>query len=130
MSKIKFPQFPAYACIGDTIEWQKDGFTLKARIAEDFGSRPEGSDCYTKGQIQKWKDDEWFFCGIVVSVWILDKQIESHAASLWGIECNFPSRRKNPNLHLSEVAQDLESEALDEGRRQVNRLFDLIQSVK
>lgn len=123
MKKAKFPQFDAFVCVGDSIEWEKEGFTIRARIEFDSDSRPDDSECYTKRQIQAWRDDEWFFCGVVLSVSRNGVSICGHAASLWGIDCNFPSRRKNPNSYLAEVAQELESEAIEEAKRERARII-------
>lgn len=122
MKKAEFPQFDRYACPGDSITWERDGFDICARIEHDTDSRPEDSECYTKRQIQMWCNDEWFFCGVVLSVSRNGVQLADHAASLWGIACNFPSRSKNPNRYLSEVAQDLEPEALKEAKRRQSRI--------
>ena len=43
------------------------------------------------------------------------------SASLWGIECNFSD---TSNTYLSEVAQDLESEALDIARDAQARMIE------
>lgn len=127
MAKSKFPQFQPYACVGDSINWEREGFELTARIVFDSDTRPEDSDCYTKRHIQAWRNDEWFFCGIVLSVSRNGVKICEHAASLWAIECNFPSRRKNPNLYLAEVAQELESEAIDEARKESARIVAALE---
>lgn len=126
MKKAKFPQFGQYVCPGDSITWEKEGFEIVARIEFDQDSRPEDSDCYTKRQIDAWRNDEWFFCGVVLSVSLNGVMLAEHAASLWGVDCNFPSRRKNPNHYLAEVAQELESEALDEAKRQQYRILEAL----
>jgi hypothetical protein len=53
-------------------------------------------------------------------------ELDDNAAALWGIECNFPSRRKNPNTYLSEVAQGLEGEAL---ARAETRRVDMVKAL-
>src|SRR3990167_4484496 len=37
-----------------------------------------------------WRKGDWFYCGIVLSVALEGVVIASHAASLWGIETNYP----------------------------------------
>lgn len=106
------PQFDRYVCIGDSVTWQCEGFDITARIEFDDSSRPEDSECYTPRQIAAWRRDEWFFCGVVLSVELNGVELSDHAASLWGLDCNFPSRKKNPNYYLSEVCAELESEAI------------------
>lgn len=110
--------FNQYVCVGDSIQWQWAGFHLQARIECDLDSRPEdqGHDPEdpqygeeNTAICEAWKNDEWFYCGIVVSASYNGVRVVDHAASLWGIECNFPG---NDNSYLNEVAAELESEAL------------------
>ena len=56
-----------------------------------------------------WKNDEWFYCGIILSVKIEDVELTDHAASLWGIEANYPDSQ---NEYLSEVANELLGQAM------------------
>jgi len=35
-----------------------------------------------------WKNDEWYYCGVILSVAIDGIVLDDHAASLWGIEAN------------------------------------------
>ena len=122
-----FPQFNSYACIGDKISWSKDGFDFVATLAEDSDSHVDDSECYSKKQIEAWKNDEWFFVGVVVSVAKNSVMLEDHAASLWGNDCNFPSRKKNPNAYLSEVAQELEGEALETAKVRVMEIIKALE---
>lgn len=125
----KIPQFDRYVCAGDTVQWEHEGFNITARVEYDQETRPEDSECYTPRQVAAWKNDEWFFCGVVLSVELNGVQLSDHAASLWGIDCNFPSRRKNPNTYLSEVCADLESEAIEHARAEVKRMLEALQGV-
>lgn len=98
-------KFPKYACVGDTVERElPGGVYLRARIEHDDYTRPEDSDCYTGEDVQRWRDDEWSYCGIVVSVHVGTDTIDDHAASLWGIELNFSD---DGNSYLDEVADEL-----------------------
>jgi len=117
---MKFPKFDNYACIGDRITWSKDGFDLTAYLEYDQDSKPSDCDCYSPLKIKQWKNDEWFFVGVVLSVSKNDVEITDHAASLWGIECNY---NKRANLHLSQVAKELESEAIDCAKSEASRII-------
>ena len=76
-----------------------------------------------------WKRDEWFYGGVVLSV---SKRIKidgraqrevvlsEHAASLWGIECNYPDTN---NEYLTEVANELLPEALTYAREILRQLI-------
>lgn len=121
----RFPKFDNYACVGDTIKWQKDGFDLCALIEYDEGTKPTDYDCYSPIKIKQWRNDEWFFCGIVLSVSKNGIEILEHAASLWGIDCNYNARS---NSYLSTVAKELESEALENAEQQVEKMLEALQA--
>ena len=118
MNNQTFPQFDNYVCPGDTITWPSDGFDFVARVECDHDTKPTDSDCYNEADIERWNNDEWFYVGIVVSVSFKGVQLSDHAASLWGIDCNF----KDDNSYLSEVAKELEYEALIVARAKVASL--------
>ena len=120
MSKNKFPQFSSYACEGDFISWQKDGFNIKATLCADTDAHVNDSDCYSFMKIKQWKNDDWFFVGVVLSVSKNDIEILDHAASIWGIECNF---NKKSNRYLSDVAREMESEALESAKVQAEKII-------
>lgn len=63
--------------------------------------------------LQAWCDDEWHYCGVVLSVSRAGVTLDDHAASLWSIETNYPG---SDNSYLSEVADELLPEALDVAR--------------
>jgi hypothetical protein len=172
--------FSKYACTGDTITCELDGFVASARIAHDEDaqapwdredghgpvtdwvrrgknagervlSQDRGSFRYynfaeavkiakrdrwgyegatgTPAQIaaeaaerdfkvlKAWCDDEWSYCGIVVS--ISREDVELGTASLWGIEYNYPGA---DNSYLTEVADELLPEAMDEARATLAQL--------
>lgn len=101
-------KFSSYACIGDTVERElPGGVYLRARIEPDYDSRPDDFECYTDDEIQRWRDDEWSYCGVVVSVHVGEKTVDNHAGSLWGIELNFSD---DGNSYLDEVADELADE--------------------
>ena len=142
-------RFEDYVCIGDTITCQIDGYTLTARLVYDeCTDRPDqrqdefwpsldpkeagwiGPDKtqsefeheYAKatGIMRAWEKDEWFYCGIVLSVARSGVQLDSHAASLWGIEANYPN---TDNSYLSQIADELLPDALKAGAKALARLI-------
>lgn len=125
MTKDTFPQFPDCACVGDSIQWTKDGFDFVARIAQDYDTEPMDFDCYDIKDIERWNRDEWFYCGVVLSVSLKGIELDHHAASLWGVECNFSD---TANAYLSEVAQELEAEALTVARSELERIKTLLKN--
>ena len=123
--ETKFPSFSPYACIGDKITWVIDGLLLTATIKGDDYSKPQDFESDLPEVVQAWKNDDWFYCGIVVSVEKQGIMIDENAASLWGIAVNYPGAS---NEYLSEVAQDLESEALTAGKAEMQRMIQVLQS--
>ena len=121
--KTDFPQFPAYACEGDRIEWTREGFDLCARLVYDTDTKPTDYECYDAEDVQRWKNDEWFYVGVVLSVSRNGVELSDHAASLWGVDCNFSD---TSNAYLSEVARELEPEALDTARAEVARIREAL----
>lgn len=70
-----------------------------------------------------WKNDEWFYCGIILSVTIGETELTDHTASLWGIEANYPD---SDNGYLFTVANELLPEALDAAKAERERLCALL----
>ena len=65
-----------------------------------------------------WKNDEWFYCGVILSASIDGLELTDHAASLWGIEANHPD---SDNAYLSKVANELLSEAIEAAKTERKR---------
>lgn len=135
-------KFDSYVCEDETITAQVDGFTVTARVvrgdspdtpderqdgfwpslrpddagfigADKTGDDLAKADKHAGRIMQAWRDDAWFYCGIVLSVACASIALDNHAASLWGIEANYPD---SDNAYLTEVASELLPEALDAAR--------------
>ena len=149
-------KFDSYVCLGDSISCEVGDYTVTARIAhDDTGGRPDqrqdgfwpslykddagfiGSgngfrDRFDKAQakaqaiMDAWKNDEWFYCGIILSVKIEDVELTDHAASLWGIEANYPDRQ---NEYLSEVANELLGQAMLAAKSERERQAKILSEV-
>ena len=126
MNREQFPQFPAYACTGDTITWTAQGFDLTATLEQDTDTKPTDFDCYAPEEIQRWRNDDWFYVGVVLSVSLNGVELSDHAASLWGVDCNF---NDTSNAYLAEVAQEMEVEAIKEAKTQAARIRAALQEV-
>lgn len=91
----------------DTPEQRDDGFwPSKDKSAAGY-VLPENYDAELKKAkriMKAWKNDEWFYCGVVLSVELDDEIIDDHAGGVWGIECNYPGSK---NEYLTETANDL-----------------------
>jgi hypothetical protein len=124
-TETTFPQFDKYACEGDRIEWTREGFDFVATLQHDTDTKPTDFDCYDPEDVTRWKNDEWFYVGVVLSVSRNGVELSDHAASLWGIDCNFSD---TSNAYLSEVAQELEAEALDTARAEVVRIKQALEA--
>ncbi|MEP0314223.1 MAG: hypothetical protein ABJL57_18525 [Hyphomonas sp.] len=141
--------FDAYACEGDAISCEAEGFTLTARIVADdcpdapdqrqdgfwpslykdapgfigpgngFRQRFAKAQAKAEAVMEAWRKGEWFYCGIVLCVTRDGIELDDHAASLWGVECNYPGA---DNSYLTSVANELLPEALDASRAAAARL--------
>ena len=141
--------FLPYVCLGDSISVDVGEYTVTARIAhDDTVDKPDERDCgfwpsldpnaagfigvgngwrkrfeeqqaKAESVMAAWKNDEWFYCGIILSVSIGETELTDHAASLWGIEANYPD---SDNAYLSQVPNELLPEALDAAKLERERL--------
>lgn len=142
-------KFDSFVCEGDAIACEIDGFEIVARIVRDdcpdapderqdgfwpsydigapgfFGPgnkfRTRFAEAHKRAEeiMAAWKNDEWFYCGIVLSIAREGVTLDDHAACLFGIEANYPD---SDNSYLTEVANELLAETLDAGRAALARL--------
>lgn len=106
-------QFDRYACHGDTIRRNlTDSVAVVARLEFDQDTHIDDFECYGPKDVRRWKAEEWFFGGIVLSVEVNGETVRDHVASLWGVDVNFGE----DNGYLAEVANDLLEESKDEIR--------------
>ena len=142
-------RFATFVCPGDTITCEAEGFTIMAQIVLDdcpdapdqrqdgfwpslykdapgfigpgngfrqrFAKVQAEADAVREG----WRKGDWFYCGIVLSVALEGVTLDTQAASLWGVEANYPV---SDNAYLTEVANELLPEALDAARAVLARL--------
>jgi hypothetical protein len=142
-------RFQTFVCEGDSLTCEAAGFEITARIVRDdctdapderqdgfwpslykdapgfigpgnnFRERFAQAQATAEAVMEAWRKDEWFYCGIVLSVAFEGVTLDAHAASLWGIEANYPD---SDNAYLTDVANELLPEALDIGRAVVTKL--------
>lgn len=145
-------RFATFVCPGDVITCETEGFTVSARIIPDdcpdapdqrqdgfwpslykdapkfigpgnnFRARFAKAQADAEAIMEGWRRGEWFYCGIVLSVSLDGVELAPHAASLWGIEANFPG---SDNACLTETATALLPEALSAARAGLARLAAL-----
>lgn len=125
MSKYNIPHFDLFACIGDSVSWipshgNPAGLMLTATLVEDDTTSPDDFECYSQKKVKEWQDSEWQYVGIVLSVSRNGITLDCHAASLWGIACNYNAKS---NLYLAQVCKDLEQDALGMGHKAIQRLL-------
>ncbi|KCZ52281.1 hypothetical protein [Hyphomonas pacifica] len=148
-------RFQPFVCEGDSISCEVAGFEVIARIVRDdcpdapderqdgfwpslykdapgfIGPGPNHRQRFAEAQakaeavMQAWRKDEWFYCGIVLSVTLEGVTLERNAAALFGIEANYPD---SDNAYLTEVAQELLPEALDAGRAAARRFCAALET--
>lgn len=144
--------FEKHASIGDTIQAEAEGFTIIATIKEDSIMSPETYDegfwpstdpkspgyclpeIYEEQMVkakkikEAWRNDEWFYCGLVLSVFKKFKIpfypeqtiVFAHAASVWGLECNHPYG--DNTVDLTQAAENLVEEALNYAKEAIRQL--------
>lgn len=138
--------FDRYVYEGDSITCEVDGFAIAATVVRDNDSGAPDTEkdgfwpslnpkeagwigpkspatlarhmARARAVMDAWRNGQWFWCGIVLSVSRNGVEIDDSAASLWGIECNYPVFRKRDraNSYLIEVANELLGEALEVAR--------------
>ena len=143
-------RFDRYVCEGDTIACEVEGFRVTARIVRDdcmdapdqrqdgfwpslyindpgfigpgnnFRERLAKAQVEAEAVMDAWRKDEWFYCGIMLAIECEGVELDENAASLWGIEANYPG---SDNAYLSEVAGELLPDALAAGRAALTRLM-------
>ncbi len=110
----------------DSPDERQDGF-WPSRDPQAAGYvRPENFDA-EQAKAEKvmaaWNNDRWWYCGIVISIHVdlLGEEVllDNFAASLWGIEANYPD---SDNSYLTDVANEL----LDEAQGIADGLVDKI----
>lgn len=101
---------------------RRDGWDAEPYGQGTPGQRAERAAEADYRSLKAWCDDEWFFCGVALQVSRNGIRLtDKYAASLWGIDCNHPNGN---NAYLTDVANDLLDEALDEARRSLAALCD------
>lgn len=133
---MEFSQtFDEYVCCYDTISVEIDGYEITARIEFDEDYKIDDDDCHNPDQSvtgcndeqfdkllaarEAWFRDEWFYCSVILSISKNGIELDDNAASLSGIECNYPD---SDNSHLTEVANELLPEALEVGKNVLTEL--------
>lgn len=141
-------QFKSYVCEGDSIACEVDGMECRATIYRDevVDTPEERNDGFwpsldpksagyigpkskrslarhmAKAQavMDAWKRDEWWYCGVAVTVSKNDVQLtHKYGSALWGVECNYPGA---DNSYLCVVANEMLGEALEEARGTLAKL--------
>lgn len=103
---IDIPKVNAYVCPGDTIKYSHGGYDFVVEIATDSYSQPSDSECYSDEDIRKWKNDQWFYVGIVFTVYKNGIQISDNLSSLWGIEANFGENNNGLDYAIADLAEE------------------------
>ncbi|MBA3067824.1 MAG: hypothetical protein FP825_05000 [Hyphomonas sp.] len=142
-------RFSSFICPGDVITCEAGPFTVLAQVVPDdcpdapdqrqdgfwpslyigapgfigpgkgFRQRFAEAQAMAEAAMEGWRKGGWFYCGIVLSVSLDGVDLANHAASLWGIEANYPN---TDNSYLAEVANDLLPEAIAVARETLARL--------
>ena len=150
-------KFSNFVCEGDSIACEIGGFEVIARIVRDdctdapdqrqdgfwpslikdapgfIGPGPNHRQRYAEARanaeavMAAWRRDELFYCGIVLSVSLAGVELDANAASLWGIEANYPG---SDNAYLTATANDLLADAHKIGLRVAARLCAVFETAQ
>ena len=129
-------QFDRFVCVGDTITTEIYGYTVVAEIQFDDQTHIDDCDSHNTDQSirgcddeqqkqllaarEAWFNDEWFYCGVVLSISSKKTTFSGCQQSLWGIGCNYPG---TTNEYLTEVANELLPQAREAVRDVLRQLF-------
>ena len=115
----KMPKFNKHPCPGDSITWRNGGFTLTARVEFDDATKPREVDCYSEEDIERWKNGDWCYVGIVVTAEYKRWLLKDPVASLWGLECGLAD---DSGDYLSEIAAAMLVEELQVAKVELAKL--------
>lgn len=113
--------FGKFACEGDMIQCEHDGFTVIATIHSD-------QDCETPEQrgetepavIDAWLKNRWFYCAVALTVYRNGVQLTGkYDHALWGVECNYPG---DNNEYLRVVANEMLDDAIANAKNKIKQL--------
>lgn len=93
----------------------------------NFRERFARAQAEAEAVIEAWRRDDWFYCGIVLSVSLDGVILDEHAISLWGVEANYPG---SDNAHLTDAANELLLDAVAIGRRAAQRLCTTLSNLE
>lgn len=135
--------FGEYVVPGDFITVHVNGLEFFATVVHDEDANIDDDDSHNIDQAvtgcdddqqkkliaarEAWKNDEWFYCGIVISVNHGDDEILANAASFWHIDVNYP---ESDNSYLKTVANELIEEAIEATRKHIAEKAELYGSLK
>ena len=111
-----FKPFDHYVCVGDTRRIDVGPLTIVATIEADNVSTPYDYDADCRDE---WERGDWFYCGVVLSVYCGYTRLDDNAAALWGVEANYPG---SDHTYLTDVANELLPEAIQHGQAILEKL--------
>lgn len=134
-----FPgKFDRYVCIGDRLETSIGDIDFQAVILRDEDAHINDDDSHASADVtgadpetdkkiqaakQAWYNNEWWYCGIVVTA--SKAGVELTSKSLWSIEANYP---ESDNNYLTEVANELLNEAIEPAKAALAELIKKLQA--
>lgn len=115
-----FKPFDHHVCVGDTRRVDVGPLTIVATIELDETTTPHDFDGGEGAfYLDEWQRGEWFYVGVVLSVYCGGVCLTDNAAALWSIEANYP---ESDNSYLTDVASELLPEAIQHGQAILEKL--------
>lgn len=136
---MSVPDFGDFVCAGDSVRWKRGPFQFVATVEYDNDTRATDFDqpgwyldttavtngAANKAIIDAWKNNEWWFGNLVVTV-SLDDQVLATESSC-GIEINFPAEERDSwhkaNGYLSIAAEEMENELMFAAKKRAKELI-------
>ena len=128
-----FKEFDTYISPPESVTCDVDGFHCVATVYRDTDTQlPDGVPVEV---MSSWANDEWFYCGVAVTVHKCGVQLTGdYDHALWGIDCNYPLGERsdkitNPNWYLSDVANDLLDPAIAAAKNKIAELTNTVVDI-
>lgn len=99
---------------------KRDGWDAPPYKTGTPGEQAERAVRHDYAYLRAWCNNDWYWCGIVLSVYRAGVMLDANAAAMWGTECHIDG---SDNLHLTELANELLDEAVKKGTKIMNEIL-------
>jgi hypothetical protein len=100
---------------------QRAGFVFSSTQEFDRDTRPEKGECWSDQEIRDWKNDEWYF--IILTVTVNFNGADIAERSLGGIPSHYPD-------HITAMKSELKAEATIDAVAFMKKARDMYDSLR